>query len=63
MATQSTKPLLSVAAEIYADKGFGGFFNGCLPEVMRGATLQAVLNLVKEHLTVANRRGLLLAGA
>lgn len=63
MATQSTKPLYQVAGEVYSTKGIAGFFNGCFPEVMRGATLQAVLNLVKEQLTVANRRGLLVIGA
>ena len=63
MATQSTKPLYIVALEIYSEKGVNGFFAGCVPEIMRGATLQACLNLVKEHLTIANRRGLLFLGA
>jgi hypothetical protein len=63
MATQSTKPLHSVAVEIYRERGIKGFFAGCVPEIMRGATLQACLNLVEEHLTVANRRGLLVLGA
>lgn len=62
MATQSTKPLYRVALEIYHEKGYKGFFAGCAPEIMRGATLQACLNLVKEHFTVANRRGLLFVG-
>jgi hypothetical protein len=62
MATHSTKPLYVVALEIYSEKGFNGFFAGCVPEIMRGATLQACLNLVKEHLTVANRRGLVFLG-
>ena len=54
MATKSARPLSAVAADVWQDGGVRGFFSGCAPEVIRGATLQAFLNLVKEHLTNFN---------
>ena len=47
---------------MWAHGGVPGFFEGCTPEVVRGATLQAFLNLVKERLTGFNRTALIAAG-
>ena len=63
MATKSPKGFFAVAADVHKTGGVGGFFAGVVPEMVRGATLQACLNLVKEHFTAANRSALLMLGA
>jgi hypothetical protein len=63
MAIKSPKGFFAVAADVHRAEGVSGFFAGVVPEMVRGATLQACLNLVKEHLTAANRSALLMIGA
>jgi hypothetical protein len=54
------KSVIAIVLELYRRKGFvGGFFSGLAPEMVRAATLQAVLNMVKEHATGFNTRVLL----
>ena len=54
-ALQKNDSVFSAAQRILREQGWSGFFSGLIPEMIRAATLQATLNLVKEHLTQLNR--------